>query len=91
MGNRIEGAIAIAIAPSILLHSFPRGGLQLAFRSVVPALVEATLLFAEQLGEIVSRGGEVGRLLGRGRFHRQPGWRDDLVDGPVHPKNPTEG
>jgi hypothetical protein len=68
----------MAIAPSILLHSSPRGRLQLAFQSVVPGLVEAALLFAEQLDEVVGRGGEVGRLLGRGRFHRQPGGRDDL-------------
>jgi hypothetical protein len=52
----------MAIAPSILLHSSSRGRLQLAFQSVVPGLVEAALLFAEQLGEVVGRGGEVGRL-----------------------------
>jgi len=53
----------MAIAPSILLHSSPRGRLQLAFQSVVRGLVEAALLFAEQPGEVGGRGGEVGRLL----------------------------
>ena len=47
----------MAIAPSILLHSSPRSRLQLAFQSVVPGLVETALLFAEQLGEVVGRGG----------------------------------
>jgi hypothetical protein len=47
------------------------------------------LLYAEQLGEVVGRGGEAGRLLGRGRFHRQPGGRDDLVDRP--PARPKVG
>ena len=79
----------MAIAPSILLHSSPRSRLQLAFQSVGPGLVEAALLFAEQLGEVVGRGGEVGRLLGRGRFHRQPAGRDDLVDRP--PARPKGG
>jgi hypothetical protein len=58
----------LAITPSISIALAPRVRLQLAFQSVVSGLVEAALLFAEQLGEVVGRGGEVGRLLGHGRF-----------------------
>jgi len=62
----------MVIARSILLHSPPRGRPQLAFQFVVPELLEAGLLFAEPLGEVVGRCGQVGRLLPAPRLRRQP-------------------
>src|SRR4030095_10556461 len=73
----------MAIAPSILLHSYPRGRLQFAFQSVVPGLVEAALLFAEQLREVVGRGGEGGRLLPAPRLRRQPVLEKSVQDREV--------
>jgi hypothetical protein len=75
----------MVIAPSILLHSPPRGRPQVTFQSVVPELLEAELLFAEQLGEAVGHCGQVGRLLPAPRLRRQPVLGESIQD----PEAPT--